>query len=185
MIYGITIGWQSPTAPQLQSTNSPLGSEPMTNDEVSWLTAIMCLVAAFVSLGIGTVAEKYGRKIFGCLGILPFSISWLLLIFATEHWHLYVARFFSGLSAGIILYVVPRYVSEISCDEIRGMLSSMLLLILNSGILLAYILGAVVSFRMFGIISFGLSLCYFVFIFFLPESPVYLVRQNRLPEAAR
>ncbi|XP_076629381.1 facilitated trehalose transporter Tret1 [Colletes latitarsis] len=183
--YGLAIGWQSPMTPLLQSADSPAVSEPMTDDEVSWLTAIMCLTGAFVTLVVGAIAERCGRKLAGCLAALPFSACWMLIIFASEHVHVFISRFFSGIGGAMALYVVPRYVSEISSDEIRGMLSSLLVLLLNGGILLGYILGALFSFRVFAIIAFAISLFYFVFVLFLPESPVYLIRRNRLPEAAR
>ncbi|KZC09071.1 Facilitated trehalose transporter Tret1, partial [Dufourea novaeangliae] len=183
--YGMTIGWQSPVMPQLQSENPPVGTEPMTDETASWLTAIMCLTAAFVTLTVGTITERFGRKVTGCLAALPVCVSWLLTIFATKHAHLLVARFFSGVGSAMTLYVVPLYVSEISCDRIRGMLGSLLVFILNGGILLSYIIGAVLSFRVFAIVMLAVPFLYLTVFSFVPESPVYLMRRNRPLEAAR
>ncbi|XP_053980734.1 facilitated trehalose transporter Tret1-like [Hylaeus volcanicus] len=185
LTYGLTIGWQSPSVPLLQDKDSPEVGEPMTDEEVSWLTGIMCLTGAFVSLGVAAIAERCGRKLSGCLATLPFAINWLLIIFATNHTHVFIARFLAGFGGAISLYIVPRYVSEISSDEIRGMLGSLLVLLLNGGIMVGYILGALLKFRIFAVTAFTIPLLYFVFIFFLPESPVYLVQHNRLYEAAR
>ncbi|XP_031845373.1 facilitated trehalose transporter Tret1 isoform X2 [Nomia melanderi] len=157
----------------------------MTNETASWLTGILCLAAALTTVAVGKITERYGRKATGCLAAIPSSLAWLLMIFATKHWHLLVARFFSGMGGAITLFVVPRYVSEICCDATRGMLASLLSLILNGGILFSYTFGAMLSFRVFAIVAFAVPVLYFVIFLFVPESPVYLVRHHRLPEAAR
>ncbi|XP_076672749.1 facilitated trehalose transporter Tret1 [Andrena cerasifolii] len=185
MSYGMMVGWPSPAIPQLQSESPAVGREPMTDETASWLSGIMCLTAAFITLGIGGLADRYGRKVVGCLAALPCCVGWLLIIFATEQTHLLVARFFCGMGAAAVLFVVPTYVSEISCDAIRGMLGSLLVLILNGGVLFVYVLGALCSFRVVAIVAFTLPLLYLAFFIFVPESPVYLIRRNRLDEAAR
>ncbi|XP_029035963.1 facilitated trehalose transporter Tret1-like [Osmia bicornis bicornis] len=183
--FGTMVGWMSPSIPQLQSDNPPVGNEPMTDEAASWLTGIMCLSAAFVSLIVGVIANRYGRKVAGCLMGLPLCSTWLCTIFASTHMHLFIARFFSGMSGGMALFLIPLYVSEIGSDEIRGMLGSLLVFLLNGGLLLGYILGAVLSYRVFTISMLVWPLLYILFFVFVPESPVYLLRRNRLDDAAR
>ncbi|KAK2576978.1 hypothetical protein KPH14_011942 [Odynerus spinipes] len=160
LTYGTMIGWQSPMAPQLQrgTLTTPL---------------------------MGTLAEKLGRKMTGCLVAIPFLICCLLTIFASDHTHLFIARFFAGVGGAGSIFLVPLYVSEISCDAIRGMLGSLLVFVLNIGILMAYIFGAILSFNVYSICAIIPPILYFATFLFLPETPVYLVRRNRLREAAR
>ncbi|XP_017757195.1 PREDICTED: facilitated trehalose transporter Tret1-like [Eufriesea mexicana] len=183
--FGTMVGWQSPTIPQLQSENPPVGSEPMTDEAASWLTGITCISATIMSLTVGMIADRFGRKVTGCLMALPFCLSWLFTIFATEHMHLYIARFFAGISGGMVLFLIPLYISEITSDGIRGMLGSLVIFLLNSGILFGYILGALLSYRLFSISMLMLPLLYFALFVFMPETPVYLVRRNRINEAIR
>ncbi|XP_043500909.1 facilitated trehalose transporter Tret1-like isoform X1 [Polistes fuscatus] len=185
MAYGTMVGWQSPSAPQLQSENSPIGTIAMTDEEVSWLSAIMCLGGTVATPMMGPLSEKLGRKFTGYLIAVPFVICSFLTIFATNSMHLFIARFFAGIGGAGAIFVVPLYVSEISCDLIRGMLGSLLVLMLNTGILIAYILGAFMPFKIFNICIAIISLIYLGGFIFLPETPVYLVRHNRLREAAR
>lgn len=179
------IGWQSPTIPQLQSENPPVGNEPMTDEAASWLTGITCITAALTSLIVGTIANRFGRKMTGYLMAFALCSNWLFTIIATQQTYLFIARFFAGISGGMVLFLVPLYVSEIASDGIRGMLGSLLVFLLNGGILLGYILGAVLSYRLFSIIMLALPLLYIVLFPFVPESPVYLLRRNRINEAAR
>lgn len=179
------ISWPSPTLPQLQSEDSPINGGPITDEAGSWLTGIMCLTASVTSLIVGILADTLGRKLAACLMGLPLCLCWLFTIFATEQWHLFVARFFSGVSGGMVLFLIPMYVSEIASDGIRGMLGSLMVFLLNGGVLLGYVLGAVLSYRVFAIVAFVFPLVYIAFFVFSPESPIYLIRQNRITEATK
>ncbi|KAG7213790.1 hypothetical protein KM043_003010 [Ampulex compressa] len=183
--YGTMVGWQSPMAPQLQGEDPPVGSVPMTEEEASWLSGIMCLSGTLASLGLGLLTERLGRKATGCLMALPLCLCWILTIFASSHAEIFVARFFAGIGGAASLFLVPLYVSEIAGDSVRGMLGSLLVFVLNIGVLLSYIFGAILSFRVFAMCALLLPLVYLVAFLFLPETPVYLVRKNRLREAAR
>ncbi|KAF7418478.1 hypothetical protein HZH68_001131 [Vespula germanica] len=130
MTYGTMIGWQSPMAPKLQSEDPPVGIIAMTNEEVSWLSAIMCLGGIVTTPIMGPISEKLGRKMTGCLLGLPLLTCSLLMIFATDQIHIFIARFFAGVGGAGAFFLVPLYVSEICCDSIRGMLGSLLVLVI-------------------------------------------------------
>lgn len=183
--YGVAIGFQSPFASQLQSSSPPVGSEPMTDEDVSWLSGILCLSGFMTTVLLSIIPDRYSRKRFGYLLSLPLFISWLVVTFATEHIHIYIGRFLNGVSGASSLFFVPMYVSEISDDSIRGLLGSILVFAINLGILVAYILGGVLSLRVFAIVNLAFPVLYLIAFTLIPESPVYLVRQNRIREAAR
>ncbi|CAD1468864.1 unnamed protein product, partial [Heterotrigona itama] len=183
--FGTMIGWQSPTMPQLQSENPPVGNRPMTKEAASWLTGIMCLTAALTSLIIGAIVNRFGHKVTGYLIALAHCTTWLFIIFATQHTYLFIGLFFSGISGGMTLFSVPLYVSEIASDGIRGMLGSLMVFVLNGGILFGYVLGALLPYQWYSITMFAFPLFYIATFPFLPESPVYLVRNNRINEASR
>lgn len=179
------MGWQSPSAPQLQSPSPPVEDEPMTDDGVSWLSGSLCLSGTIMTVLLSLIPDQFSRKRFGYMLTLPIMISWLLITLATEHSCIYASRILSGIAGAGIFFLVSNYVSEISCDSIRGILASILIFSLNSGILIAYILGGIISFRVFPVVIIALAVLYFVTFIFMPESPVYLVRQNRMNEAIR
>lgn len=183
LTYGTMIGWQSPMAPRLQNDVPPVGTVKMSNEEVSWLTGSMCVGGILATPIMGPITEKVGRKMIGCFLGIPFLTSCFLTIFATGHVHLFVSRFLAGVGGAGAIFLIPLYVSEISSDANRGMLGSLLLFMLNFGILLAYIFGAILSFQAFAIFITVLPVLFLGGIFFLPETPVYLVHRNKLREA--
>lgn len=179
------MGWQSPSAPQLQSPSPPVGNEPMTDNAVSWLTGTLCLSGTVMTVLLSVIPDRFSRKSFGYALTLPIIIAWLLIIFANEHMYIYASRILSGIAGAGAFFLVPNYVSEISCDSIRGMLATILVFSVNSGIVLAYILGGVMSFRTFPVAILALAVLFLVTFIFIPESPVYLVRRNRIHDAIR
>nr|XP_012217469.1 PREDICTED: facilitated trehalose transporter Tret1-like [Linepithema humile] len=185
LCYGIMLGWQSPFAPQLQSPLPPVGSEPMTDDGVSWLSGIMCLAGTVVTVLLSVIPDKFSRKRFGYVLVIPMTLSWLLIIFATEHIHIYIAKALCGIGGAGMFFLVPNYISEISCDSIRGLLGTVMIFSINVGILIVYILGGILSFRSFAMVALTVPVLYLIAFAFMPESPVYLVRQNRMHDAIR
>ncbi|KMQ94447.1 facilitated trehalose transporter tret1-like protein [Lasius niger] len=183
--YGVIMGWQSPSVPQLQNPTPVVGSEPMTDNGVSWMNGILTLTGTLMTMLLSVIPDKFSRKRFGYALALPMMLNWLLIIVATEHIHIYIAKALGGITGACLFYLVPNYVSEISCDSIRGILASIIGSCLNSGILLAYILGGMMSLYNLAVIGAILTVLYVIAFAFMPESPVYLVRQNRTREAIR
>lgn len=171
--------------PQLQSDDSPVGTEPMSNEAASWLGGALCIGGLIGTPLVAAVAEKFGRKVAGCLIVLPHGVCWLLTIFAEDQNYLFVARFFAGIAGAGAILVIPLYIGEIASDKIRGMLGSLLVFFVNAGILAAYILGSLVSFHVFAICAAVLPIVHLAAFVFMPETPTYLVRCNRMAEAGR
>lgn len=179
------MGWQSPAVPQLQNPSPAVGNEPMTDNEISWMNGVMTLTGTFVTLLLSVIPDKFSRKRFGYVLTLPMMLTWLLIIVATEHMHIYIAKALGGMTGAAVFFLVPNYVSEISCDSIRGTLASMIGFCLNFGILLAYILGGMMSLHTLGVVGVILSTLFFIAFIFMPESPVYLMRGNHTRETIR
>ncbi|XP_063975840.1 facilitated trehalose transporter Tret1-like [Diachasmimorpha longicaudata] len=182
---GLSIGWTSPMIGPLQDPNTPLGTEPMTQDQISWLTAIFCVAPVFALPFSNPLAEKYGRKIFASSISIPLGFSWLLTLLAKDFACLVIARILAGVGLGMVVFIVPIYVAEISSDEVRGVLGSFLMFALNIGILLGFIFGAAMSYQMFAISGLILAILFVSGFAFMPESPIYLLRKNCHDQATR
>ncbi|XP_070168756.1 facilitated trehalose transporter Tret1 isoform X1 [Polyergus mexicanus] len=183
--YGFMMGWQSPSVPQLQNPLPVVGSGPMTDENISWMNGILTLVGTFMTMLLLVIPDKFSRKRFGYVLTLPMMLSWLLIIFATEHMHIYIAKALNGITGAGVFFIVSNYVSEISSDSIRGILASIIGFSLNTGILLAYILGGMMSLYNLAVVGAIVSALFLITFAFIPESPVYLVRRNRMHEAIK
>ncbi|XP_011881165.1 PREDICTED: facilitated trehalose transporter Tret1 isoform X2 [Vollenhovia emeryi] len=181
---GMVLGWTSPAGENGVKLAATYGI-PISPTEFSWIGSLTTLGAGAICIPIGMLADLIGRKTAMLIMVVPFTLGWLLIIFAESVLMFYFGRFITGVSSGAFCVAAPLYTSEISEKEIRGTLGSYFQLMLTIGILAAYVLGAVVeNMRHLSIISAIMPLIFFAAFFFMPETPVYYLKKNN-EEAAR
>lgn len=137
----------------------------------------------------GVPAQRYGRK----KVLVVIAIMYLLSAIgcaATSQWLLFVSfRFIGGLAVGASSVVGPMYISEIAPAGIRGRLAGSFQLMIVTGIFVAYLtnflfvgMGDQAWRWMLGIMVIP-ALLFVVLLQFIPESPRWLVLNNRDAEA--
>ena len=159
--------------------------------EMQELIVSSVLLGAMVgSLCSGRLTDKFGRRKLLILISSLFILGTAIASFATSISGILFGRLFIGLAIGIGSYTAPLYIAEVSPFELRGALVSLNQLAITLGILSSYIINYLFtningSWRwMFGI---GLipAILLTLGMFFLPESPRWLVKQNMLDKARR
>ncbi|XP_059616834.1 facilitated trehalose transporter Tret1-like [Phlebotomus argentipes] len=183
IIYGITIGWASPSIPLLQSSESPLLSGPITEEEGSWINSIMCVGGLFGTLFFGWMGDYFGRKWSLYLVSMPQIASYLLILIALDVEYLYVSRFLSGFGGGGVFVLVPLFVTEIAEDHIRGTLGACLILVVNLGVLVGLAISGYLDFFIVPLVPIAILLVFLLLFQFLPETPQYLLMRKRKEEA--
>uniref|UniRef100_A0A8D8Z2U3 Facilitated trehalose transporter Tret1 n=1 Tax=Cacopsylla melanoneura TaxID=428564 RepID=A0A8D8Z2U3_9HEMI len=181
--FGNVNGWPSPAQSKLQSPNPPIGDRPLTDEEISWLGSIVFMGGVIGALIWSQVADRLGRKAAGYMTALPFVLSWAMMIFATNYWSLFIARFLIGIGTTGVLINVPLIVSEMADKDLRGPLGTCLILFLNGGYLFSYVIGAFATFNQLNICCFFVPIIFLVTFYWIPESPSFLISQNRMEEA--
>lgn len=160
-----------------------------------WLgfTVASALIGTVIgSLIAGKPAEWVGRKpILMCLAVLYF-ISALGCGLASSLAILLVFRFIGGLAIGGASVVAPLYIAEVSPPHARGRLVAVNQLNIVAGLLVAYVSNFIIvlltggdpeSWRwMLGIVALPAA-AFLFFLFPIPESPRWLVKQHRRDEA--
>ena len=71
------------------------------------------------------------------------------------------------------------------CQEIRGTTGTFFQLLINLGILYAYVVGAFMSVFWASVVCGIIPLIFGAIFFFMPESPVYLIAEKREPDAVK
>jgi len=141
------------------------------------------------SLVAGMPAQRFGRKkVLTVIAVLYlFSAVGCAL---TPVWLLFVIfRFIGGLAVGASSVVGPMYISEVAPAKIRGRLAGSFQLMIVTGIFVAYLTNFLfvdfgdTSWRwMLGIMIVPAAL-FAILLQFIPESPRWLVLNNRDEEA--
>lgn len=90
---------------------------------------------------------------------------------------LYTGRVFAGIATGASCVVAPMFIGEIAETSLRGALGAFFQLFLTVGILFIYVAGALVDWVTLSWLSAIFPVLLIVSVFFIPDSPIYLVKQ--------
>ena len=129
--------------------------------------------------------SKFGKKWTMISLGLPFAGGIILIMLAKNSAMLIIGRLFYGFSSGAFGLLAPSYTSETAEQSIKGALGSLQQLIVCLGVLFVGILGKYMEWRtMTGIFLF-IPILMGIWMFFMPESPVFLVSKMRMDEAKK
>lgn len=157
--------------------------------QTGWAVGCINLGAAAGALVAGKLSDTLGRKklLMGCA--LLFALTGAGTGWAGNFPLFILFRMLSGVAVGAAALVCPMYVAEISPAPMRGRMVSFYQLSIVTGILLAYLSNYLLlnigenNWRwMFSSQSVP-SLLFLVGLFFVAESPRWLIRESRTDEA--
>lgn len=157
---------------------------------------IGCIVGACFA---GALSDWLGRKKVLLLSAVLFTISAVLSGVPQNVAQFAVARIIGGLGVGAASMLSPLYIAEVAPASVRGRLVSLNQLTIVGGMLVVYFVNALIA--RFGMtvggedwnVGYGWrwmfvsetlpALLFFLFLLFVPESPRWLVKNNRRQEA--
>ena len=138
----------------------------------------------------GVLADIFGRKKIIMATAVIFILGSLMCAFAPNVYILILSRIFVGFAVGIVNFIVPLYLSEVSPKNLRGTLVSLYQWAITAGILFSYFINAVFAqavynwrWMLFAGVVPGLIL--FIGMCFMKDTPRWLVSKNRDGEARK
>lgn len=163
------------------------------------------LVGSIVGvLFAGILSDKFGRKLTMIISASLFSVSALGCAVCADFTQLVLYRIIGGVGVGVVSIVSPLYISEVAVAQYRGRLVSLYQLAVTIGFLGAYLVNyQLLKWSESGVLSgaplldkifisevwrgmLGMetipALMFFIIIFFIPESPRWLIvrgQENR------
>ena len=151
------------------------------------VVASLLLGAAVGAASAGPLSDRLGRRNLIIIAGILFTLGAIGAALSPNVGILVLFRVVLGLAVGTAALVVPLYLSEIAPTEIRGAISSLNQLNIVVGILLAFIVNALLANAeawrwMLGLAAIP-SLVLLIGMFFLPETPRWLVSQDRDEDA--
>lgn len=175
--------------------------------QVGWFVGCALIGSIIGVLMAGKLSDRWGRKVTMLVAAVFFSVSGIACAFVGSLEQLVVARILGGIGIGVVSIVSPLYISEVSIAQYRGRLVSLYQLAVTIGFLGAYLTnfqllhfsqsGAVLNAGWMNLVFVSevwrgmLGFCslpailFFCIIFFIPESPRWLILKRRDERAVR
>uniref|UniRef100_A0A336K130 CSON012003 protein n=1 Tax=Culicoides sonorensis TaxID=179676 RepID=A0A336K130_CULSO len=186
---GAALGWSSPVYGDLVTNEEEYENCDLrfcvSQLTFIWIISILSLGAMLISIFTGIIMQSIGRKGAQIIFLFPIALGWISTLLARTELMLYAGRFFVGLSCGAYTIIIPIYVNEIADKCIRGRLLAWSQFMLYSGILFAFFVGLFVDMFNLDVICCCVVVLYGIGLFFLPESPIYLIEKEETDRAVK
>jgi sugar porter (SP) family MFS transporter len=174
------------------------GALPYIEQTFTLSTFLQELVTASVLIGAmvgaafgGRLADRFGRRRLALVAAVVFFVSSFALALSPSVAWLIAWRIIAGVGVGIASVLGTLYISETAPPDVRGSLGFLQQLMIVSGIFIAYIVNYLFAPSFLGIIGWRWMLGFGavpavilgVGMYFLPETPRWLVENGRTDEA--
>lgn len=188
ILFGYDIGVMTGALPFLQHDWN------LYNDAgvIGWITSAVMFGAIFGGALAGNLSDKLGRRKMILISSLIFAVGSLLSAISPHDGQIYLifVRIFLGLAVGAASALVPAYMSEMSPAHLRGRLSGINQTMIVSGMLLSYIVDYLLkglpeqlAWRLMLGLAAVPAIILYLGVLKLPESPRFLVKNNRIDQA--
>ncbi len=156
---------------------------------------IGCAAGAFFA---GRLADVFGRRGVMILAAVLFLVGALVQGLTDMHELFVAARFAGGMAVGAASVLSPLYISEVAPARLRGRMSTVQQVMIITGLTAAFVvnyllareagsslgqLAGVEAWRWMYLAQAAPALVFLVALFFIPESPRYLVSRGRDAQA--
>ncbi|MDR1866150.1 MAG: sugar porter family MFS transporter [Bacteroidales bacterium] len=179
----------------------------MNDVQTGWYVGCALLGSIFGVTVAGRISDKFGRKPVLFVAAVLFTLSAAGCMLSANESQLIVYRIIGGIGIGVASIISPLYISEIAVARYRGTMVSLYQLAITVGFLAAYLINYAVlrhaltatatagslrdvifvaeSWRaMLGMETIP-ALLFFAMLLFIPESPRWLMVQEREEHAGR
>lgn len=183
LMFGLDIGVISGA---LDFIGKTFGASTRTQE---WIVSSMMAGAAVGAVLAAPLSLRLGRRWSLIIAAAMFIVGSLLCALAPSVATLIFGRVVLGLAIGIAAFVAPLYLSEIAAQEVRGAMISLYQLMITIGIFVAFVSDSLLSYSgnwrlMLGIIAIP-GIIFLAGMFFVPDSPRWLMLRGRTDEARR
>ncbi len=161
------------------------------SDSVQGILVSSVLIGAVIGAAVnGVLADIFGRRKIIIATAVIFILGSVLCALASNIYILILSRIFVGFAVGIVNFVVPLYLSEVSPKHLRGTLVSLYQWAITAGILFSYFINAVFAHAVYNwrwMLFAGVlpSMVLLIGMLFMSDTPRWLVSKNKIDEAEK
>lgn len=169
-------------------TDNDLGQK-LSKFDKELVTSITSLGALFGSIWAGISSDRIGRRLVIIYSLWAFILATVIMSFARKLSWLVMGRLIVGLAIGSASTSVPIYIAELSPARHRGKMVALNSISTTGGQVLAYLAAAIFSrlehsWRIVvGLGAIPPIIFLFIAVIYFPESPRFLLHQDKVEQA--
>ncbi|KAI0407899.1 putative MFS myo-inositol transporter [Xylaria palmicola] len=191
-ISGLLFGYDTGViSAALVSIGDSLSGRALTSLDKSVITASTSLLALAASPLASALADRAGRRPVILVADVLFVLGALIQALSASVPQMVLGRAVVGLAVGAASFVTPLYLAELAPAARRGMVVTMNVLSITLGQVVAYVIGWVLAehgapatgWRLMVGLGAVPALLQCALVFFMPETPRWLVKARRSGEA--
>ncbi|GKV20585.1 hypothetical protein SLEP1_g30685 [Rubroshorea leprosula] len=167
-VFGAAVGYSSPAQAGIMNDLF------LSVTEYSIFGSILTFGAMVGALMSGKIADCIGRRCTMGFSEIFCLIGWVAIALSKVAWLLDLGRLLIGYGMGLLSYVVPIYIAEVTPKDIRGGFTTVHQLMICCGASISYLIGAFVTWRTLALIGTIPCIVQLFGLFFIPESPRWL-----------
>lgn len=110
-------------------------------------------------------------------------VAWSLFYFSTNIYFVYIGLGLAGMSGGLLEAPLLTYIAETVQPQYRGMLTAVGTATVIGGVCFQFVIGSFLHWKTVAAISAIAPTFAFIVVFFVPETPYWLLKNDRLEDA--
>ncbi|XP_042874103.1 facilitated trehalose transporter Tret1-like [Penaeus japonicus] len=179
LVASLAMGYTSPALPSMRA--DPQFS--ITEEEESWVGAVMPACALLGSMVTGPMVDSLGRRTTLIVLCVPFVMSWVMIAMASGVGGVVLGRMVGGVCVGVQAVAGSVFMPEVVQLDLRDAMAFFPAVLGNLGLLVSFAAGQYLTWR--GLAWLGAALCVpmALLLFPLPETPHHLTRTGRKEES--
>ncbi|KAF5284710.1 hypothetical protein FQR65_LT13446 [Abscondita terminalis] len=187
IVVGISLAFSAILLPQLEEARNSTSIDAIriTQTEGSWIASVLVIVTPAGALVAGFIMDAIGRLNMLKLAAIPVVLGWVLIATATNVPMLLCGRVLTGIGSAWATSPAIVYITEIAKADLRGSLISLAPAFASLGMVVVYLKGWFLDWRLVAWLTNIYTLISVVMIMFIPESPVWLVSKGRIEQARK
>jgi len=170
------------------------------SDGLGFTVASLLIGCTFGAFFAGRLADVMGRRNTMIVAALLFLVGAILQGIAESHTLFLFARIMGGMAVGAASVLSPAYISEVAPASIRGRMTTVQQVMIITGLTAAFVVnyflaasagestaifwGGIEAWRWMYLMQAIPAAIFLLALFFIPESPRYLVSKGRNDEAS-
>ncbi|KAJ0176975.1 hypothetical protein K1T71_006984 [Dendrolimus kikuchii] len=175
MTIGLVVGYSAVIVPQLRETKQI----ELDDESLSWIASIIGFSMIFGALIGPSIMSRQGRKTALITGCICNIIGWVLFIIASNMLMLIFARFFQGITVGILGVVAQVTIGEYTSPQYRGALLVLHPFSMCFGGLMQHVQGVYLTWKVVAVISLIINIVAILMVILSPETPSFLATKGR------